>query len=372
MNLSVIQNIIQEFGTPLYVYDATRIKIQYDKLKNAFRHIDHKIHYASKANENINILEIMRDLGAGIDAVSPNEVKQALKTGFDKNDIVFTPSCAGFNEISFALDNDIRLHVGALEYIPFILENYPDRAVGLRINPGNSIGGNQKIATAHQNSKFGIPYIHLKQILSYVDKGLKIDSLHIHTGSDVKSWKDLARSVDSVFSFAKHFNNLKYIDLGSGFKVKYKAEDSEIDLESYAKHIEQKLKDFPYAVSIKFEPGKFLVSEAGILLTKANIIKKGFHKTFVGVNSGFHHLIRPMYYDAYHEIVNISNPDGEIQTYDVVGQLCEEDTFAYDRTLNEVRVGDILMIKNTGAYGYSLSSEYNLRDKPKEIVIGTI
>ena len=369
MKNDILIKIAKQYSTSAYVYDAEKIKEQYVKLQKAFKQLPYRIHYAMKANENIEILKIMQDLGLGIDAVSPSEIARALQVGFDIKDIVYTPSCPDLEELKYALDKGIHVHIGAVEYLNFIAENYPDTAIGLRINPGNSIEGNQKIATAHQNSKFGIPVRQLDTIQTYISRGLKINSLHLHTGSDVKSWKDLARSVDTVFDFAKHFSKLSYIDLGSGFKVKYQENDPEIDLQSYAQYIEKKLKTFPYAIQLKFEPGKYLVSESGVLLTKVNVVKQGFQKQFVGVNSGFHHLIRPMYYDAYHKIVNISNLQGEKQIYDVVGQLCEEDTFAYDRELSEVKAGDILAILNAGAYGYSLSSDYNLRAKPKEYLL---
>jgi len=369
MNATKLINLVKEYSSPLYVYDAEIIRNQYHKLQDAFSGFSHKIHYAMKANENPEILQIIKHLGGGIDAVSPNEIERALKIGFKKEKIIFTPSCPDLDELRFAFDQGIHVHVGATEYLPFILKNYPNTNIGLRINPGNSIEGNQKIATAHNNSKFGVPVNQIDQILDFVAQGLQIDSLHLHTGSDVKSWQDLARSVDAIFDFSKNFSNLKYIDLGSGFKVKYHKNDPDIDLKSYAEYIENKLKTIPNSIDIKFEPGKFLVSEAGVLLVKTNVVKQGFSKKFIGVNSGFHHLIRPMYYDAYHEIVNLSNPTGTIEKYDVVGQLCEEDTFAYDRDLHQVRTGDILAILNAGAYGYSLSSDYNLRDKPIEILI---
>jgi len=354
---------------PVYVYDRRVITEKYRVLQKAFSALPHQIHYAMKANENEQILKHMLELGVGVDTVSPNEIKRALSVGFQPEQIIFTPSCPAEEEIKLAFDNDIHIHLGAVEYFDYVLKNFPEKAIGLRINPANSIAGNQKIATAHNNSKFGIPVNQLEQIKAYEQKGLQIDSLHIHTGSDVKTWQDLARSVDAVFEFAKHFKGLKYIDLGSGFKVKYHQDDKEIDLNEYARYIEKKIKEFPYPLQLKFEPGKFLVSEAGVLLTKVNVVKQGFEKKFVGVNSGFHHLIRPMYYDAYHEIINLTNQGAPVEKYDVVGQLCEEDTFAYDRYVSEVRTGDILMIMNAGAYAYSMLSEYNLRDKPGQIFL---
>ncbi len=365
----VLLDLAKDQGTPLYVYDLQVVKNKNEQLKKAFKDLPYEIHYASKANENPELLRFIKDLGLGIDAVSPNEIKRALSVGFSKDKIIYTPSCPDFEELDFAFQNNIHTHIGAVEYLDFILQNYPQTPVGLRINPGNSIGGNQKIATAHQDSKFGIPYTQMDKVKQYIQKGLQVDSLHIHTGSDVKTWQDLARSVDVIFELAREFKNLKYIDLGSGFKVKYHKDDPEIDLQAYADYIRKKLDAFPYPVSVKFEPGKFLVSEAGVFLTRVNMVKQGFQKKFAGVNSGFHHLIRPMYYGAYHEIVNLSNLNGPVEKYDVVGQLCEEDTFAYDRPVSQIRRGDILMFMNAGAYAYSMVSEYNLRDKPREIIL---
>jgi diaminopimelate decarboxylase len=368
-NISKLQSLIEKYGSPIYVYSKEIIDAKYRILQEAFTDLPYQIHYAMKANENKEILSHIKKSGLGVDVVSPNEIERALKTGFTPSQIVFTPSCPDDRELKMAFDNQVKVHIGAVEYLDFVLKNYPNRKIGLRINPGNSIGGNQKIATAHQDSKFGIPYTQLETIQSYIQQGLQVDALHIHTGSDVKTWQDLARSVDVIFDFARHFNNLKYIDLGSGFKVAYQPGDTTIDLKAYARHIKKRLNEFPYPVQIKFEPGKFLISEAGVLLTKVTIVKNGFVKKFAGVNSGFHHLIRPMYYDAYHEIINISNPDDDLVNYDVVGQLCEEDTFAYGRKISRIRKGDILMIMNAGAYGFSMSMEYNLRTKPPEIFI---
>jgi len=367
---NLLIDIAETYGTPLYVYDRTVIQSQIQKLQKFFQAFSNDIHYAMKANENPEILKIMLQNGLGVDAVSVNEIKRALSVGFTKEKIIYTPSCPSEEELKFAFDRQIHTHIGATEYFDFILKNYPDTSIGLRINPGNRIGGNQKIATAHHDSKFGIPINQLEIIKKYMSKGLKIDSLHLHTGSDVKTWQDLARSVDVIFDFAQHFNHLKYIDLGSGFKVKYHPDDVEIDLKSYAEYIQKNIETLPYPIHIKFEPGKYLVSDAGVLLVKVNIVKQGVNKKFVGVNSGFHHLIRPMYYEAYHEIVNLSNTKPATEKYDIVGVLCEEDTFAHNRLLSPVKKDDILMIKNAGAYGFSMSSTYNLRDKPKEIIIG--
>jgi len=368
-NVNII-DLVKGFGSPLFVYSAGHIRKQFTKLSNAFKDIPFKIHYAMKANENPAILEIIKNAGGGIDAVSPFEIDRALNMGFDKDNVVFTPSCPHINEIKYALAIGVKIHIGAIEYFPLLGQSLKDKSVGLRINPAIGIGGNQKIATAHQDSKFGIPINYINKIKEYQQQyGFVVNAIHIHTGSNIKDVKDLKKTIDYIFNIAKEFDSLQYLDIGSGLKIKYRETDHEIDIDDYAAYIKSKLQQYGKNLKIIIEPGKFLVGNAGILVTKVNIVKKGYKKYFAGVNSGFHHLIRPMYYDAYHEIVNISNPQGEKKVYDVVGQLCEEDTFAYDRELNEVRQDDILIIKSAGAYAYSMSMEYNLRKKPKEILI---
>ncbi len=360
--------IAKEFGTPVYVYDEKKIREKFYRLRKIFLEIDHELHYAMKANENPAILKIIKALGGGIDAVSPNEIKRAIEVGFEPDHIVFTPSFPDEKEIDYAIEKGVHLHIGDTYLLEYILKKYPDYSIGLRINPETKIEGNQKIATAHSGSKFGIPLNDLAYIQTLVAKGLKINTLHIHTGSDVMKWEDLARSAQVVFDLLKDFPGVKKLDLGSGFKVKYSEESPQIDMNAYASYLKKILKEIGRDIKLIFEPGKYLVSEAGYFLVKVNGVKKGYEKTFAGVNSGFHHFIRPMYYEAYHEIINLTNPEAKLMKYDIVGQLCEEDTFAYNRYIPEIRKGDILAIKNAGAYGFSMSSEYNLRDKPMEIL----
>ena len=366
----LVDDLVKEFGTPIYVYDANHIRLQYNKLTTAFARINHRIHYAMKANENPEILNILKDLGSGIDAVSPYEIDRALNLGFKDKDIVFTPSCASIKELEYALHNNINIHIGAIEYFPMLGDSLKGKKIGLRLNPGVEIDGNQKIATAHTDSKFGIPVIFLDKVMEFQKKyGFIINSLHIHTGSDVNNMGNLKRSIEKLFEYIHLFDEIEYLDIGSGLKIKYNEADKEIDLIEYTEFIENKLKELGKDIQIKIEPGKYLVGNAGYLVTSVNIVKNGYNKQFVGVNSGFHHLIRPMYYDAYHEIVNISNLNGELKKYDVVGQLCEEDTFARDRMINSVSLGDTIIFKSAGAYAYTMAMEYNLRKKPQEILI---
>ena len=372
---SQLINIANSYGTPVYIYHAEKIKTQYDKLKEAFRNCDTRIFYACKALTNINILRYLHSLGASLDCVSINEVKLGLLAGFKKQNILYTPNCVDFNEILEAKELGVNINIDSIS----ILEQFGNKFGGtypvcIRLNPHIMAGGNFKISTGHVDSKFGIS-IHQMRHLERIVKTTKlhVTGIHMHTGSEIKDINVFLMGLEVMFSMAEHFPELKYIDLGSGFKVPYQPGDTETDVnllgekvtEAFAKYES----DTGKKLQVWFEPGKYLVSQAGYFIVKANVIKQTPATVFVGVNSGFNHLIRPMMYDAYHHIENISNLQGTERIYTVVGNICETDTFAWDRTLSEVREGDFLLFQNAGAYGFEMSSNFNSRLKPAEVLV---
>ncbi len=370
MDKKLLLEIAQEYGTPAYVYDLKKIREQYNKLTSIFEGLDLEVHYAVKANANPAVIETLHEQGAGFDTVSTEEIDHLLALGIRPGDIIYTPSCPSEEELAKAFEKGVRVHIAAMEYLPFVAANYPDHPIGLRLNPDVEIGGNMKMATAHAMSKFGIPWTRHKELMKQLKKNpLNVEGLHVHLGSDVHILNDLKRGVNFITKAAKLFPDLKYLDLGSGLKVKYHNHDTEIDLHAYAEHIREKTAELDRPLKIILEPGKFLTAEAGVFLMRVNVVKRGALKTFAGVNTGFNHMIRPMYYEAYHRIENLSNPEGKQQIYDVVGNLCEEDTFARSRKISEIRKGDILALYNAGAYGYVMASHYNLRPLPKEIAV---
>ncbi len=365
----LLLDIARHYGTPAYVYDLEDVRMRYLHLKDALKGLPADIHYAVKANAHPEILRTLLEMGSGADCVSVQEVEHVLEAGFPPGKVLYTPSCPTEAELRRAFELGVRVHIGALEYLPWVAEHYPGRPIGLRLNPDVRIEGNLKIATAHAGSKFGIPWTQSKELMKLLRKRpLRVTGLHVHIGSDVHSWEDLARGVDFLTEIAEEFPDLTYLDFGSGLKVPYRKGDKEIDLAAYAGHIARRMKALPH-LRIKLEPGKFLVARSGVFLMQVSTVKQTPFKTFAGVNTGFNHMLRPMYYDAYHRIENLSNPEGKMQTYDVVGNLCEEDTFARARKLPEVRKGDILALHNAGAYGYVMASHYNLRPLPKEIIV---
>lgn len=366
--------IAQEFGTPLYVYDAEKIKQQYQKLSKAFDK-QTRFFYACKALSNINILKVVEQQGAGLDCVSINEVQLGLRAGFTPERILFTPNCVDLAEIEAAMQLGVHINIDNIS----ILEQFGNKYAGaypifIRINPHIFAGGNYKISTGHIDSKFGISIHQLRHIERIMKStGLNIEGLHMHTGSEIKDADVFVQGLEIMFEVAEHFPNLKYIDMGSGFKVPYSKEEIETDVQALGKKVLKAFDKFQKAsnkeLMLWFEPGKYIVSESGHFLVKTNVIKQTTATVFVGVNSGFNHLIRPMFYDAYHNIENISNPKGPERIYTVVGNICETDTFAWDRKLNEVKEGDVLVFRNAGAYGYEMSSNFNSRLKPAEVLI---
>ncbi len=368
-------NIANEYGTPVYVYHAEKITEQYTKLKNAFQQSNTRFFYASKALTNINILKHIRSLGCNIDCSSINEVHLALKAGFDPVNVLYTSNGIAFSEIEEAVKLGVNVNIDSLSNLEKFGKKYGHQyPVGIRLRPNIMAGGNLKISTGHEKSKFGIPIEQLDKILSLVsENNIFIAGLHIHTGSEIKDVSVFMQVANIFFDLVPHFPEVRFLDLGGGFKVPYKEDETGTDIgllgqkvgEILAKLKQVHQRDF----EAWFEPGKFIVSESGYFITQVNVLKQSGSISFAGVNSGFNHLIRPMFYEAYHRIQNISNPTGPLQHYTVVVNICETDTFAWDRPLHEIREGDYLVFYNAGAYGFEMASNYNSRFKPAQVLV---
>lgn len=370
-----VATLCKEFGTPLYVYDGEKIIHQLKTLKNAFMDTDVRVKYAAKALTNISILKLLKKHGSGVDVVSINEAQLALGAGFVPGEIMFTPSGVDFAEITEGVDAGLNINLDNLSVLEKFGKKYGNTyPCCVRLNPHIMAGGNYKISTGHGNSKFGISVYQLPHIMQLVQHyQIEINGLHIHTGSEITETDVFLKMAEILFGIARDFPALKFIDFGGGFKVAYKEGDMVTNIYDLGLKLSKSFNEFYHSYGRKMElwiePGKYLVSEAGYLFVTANVVKSTPSVTFVGVNSGLNHLIRPMMYDAYHEIVNTSNPTGSQKIYTVVGNICETDTIGADRKLNEVREGDLLAIKNAGAYGYSMSSNYNSRFRPAEVLI---
>lgn len=368
-------SIAKEFGTPVYVYHAERMQQQLSVLQQAFAGCNAKFFYACKALTNINILKLIKQYGANLDCVSIYEVQLGLKAGFAPQQILFTPNCVDFDEIEQGKALGVNINIDNIS----ILEQFGNKYGGsypvcIRLNPHIMAGGNFKISTGHVDSKFGISVHQVRHIERIVKTTrMHVHGIHIHSGSEIKDVNVFLEGLEVMLETANHFPDLKFIDLGSGFKVPYQKDDVQTDVQGLGKKLAERFaayeKETGKQLEIWFEPGKFIVSEAGYFVVKANVIKQTTATVFVGVNSGFNHLIRPMFYESYHRIENISNPGGPERIYTVVGNICETDTFAWDRKINEVREGDYLVFYNAGAYGFEMSSNFNSRLKPAEVLV---
>ena len=372
---NILFEVSKKYGLPVYVYDKNKIISQYSKLRNAFNNIDNlHINYAAKALSNINILNIMKDVGCGIDAVSIQEVELALYVGFKTDQIFYTPSGVELSEIKKAFKLGVQINIDNISALKKITKNLSNVKLGIRLNPNVRAGGNSKISVGDSESKFGLNISEIQEAKKIIsENNISINGLHIHTGSDIEDINSFLKACDFVFEQAKGFNELEFLDFGSGFKVKYFENDSETDVIELGKRLGDKFLKFnskrKNKVRMHIEPGKFLVSECGYFLTKVNYVNNRTNKNFIHVNSGLNHFVRPMFYGSKHAIENISSNYEEIKNYSVVGYICETDTFSENVKLKKTQEGDILCFKNAGAYCFSMSSNYNSRFKPPEVLV---
>ncbi|MGL2966910.1 diaminopimelate decarboxylase [Flavobacterium sp. XGLA_31] len=374
MQPSELVALAQEFGDPLYVYDAGKIESQYNRLATAFSKVEKlRINYAMKALSNLTILKLLKKLGSGLDTVSIQEVQLGLHAGFTPDKIIFTPNGVSFEEIEEVAKLGVQINIDNLSVLEHFGTKHPKVPVCIRINPHVMAGGNENISVGHIDSKFGISIYQIPHVLRIVENTkMTINGIHMHTGSDILDIEVFLYAAEILFDAAKQFKNLEFLDFGSGFKVPYKKDDIETNIEELGKKLTKRFlafeKEYGSELTLAFEPGKFLVSEAGYFLAKVNVIKQTTSTVFAGIDSGFNHLIRPMFYGSQHTIENISNPKGKERFYTVVGYICETDTFANNRRISEIHEGDILCFRNAGAYCFSMSSNYNSRFKPAEVL----
>jgi diaminopimelate decarboxylase len=368
-------SIADRFGTPVYVYDGGKIVSQYRALKAAFAGTDVRIKYACKALNNPVVLRLLRGEGAGIDAVSLNEIDLALMAGYRPREVLYTPNCVSIDEYRAAVERGVRINIDNISMLDRFGHEYGGSVpVCVRVNPHIYAGGTPHIQTGHIDSKFGISIHQLRHVHRIVaSHAMKVEGLHMHTGSDILDPDVFLRGAELLYEAAGAFPDLAFLDLGSGFKVSYQEGDITTDIDALGRALGGSFASFCSSygrpLELWFEPGKFIVSEAGVLLVRVNVVKQTTATLFAGVDSGQNHLIRPMFYDAYHRIVNVSNPAGTPRIYSVVGYICETDTLGYDRKLSEVREGDVLAIMNAGAYGYTMSNNYNARPRPAEVLV---
>ena len=367
-------DVASEFGNPVYVYDSEKIASQFQRLTTAFSKIGNlRINYATKALSNISILKLMRQMGSGLDTVSIQEVQLGLAAGFEPQAIIYTPNGVSLNEIEAVAKLGVQINIDNLSLLEQFGARHPKTPVCIRINPHVMAGGNSNISVGHIDSKFGISIHQIPHLLRIVENtAMNINGIHMHTGSDILDIDVFLHAAEILFDTAKHFKGLEFLDFGSGFKVPYHENDIETNIEELGKKLSERFiafcKEYSSDLQLIFEPGKFLVSQAGHFVSQVNVVKQTTSTVFAQVDSGFNHLIRPMLYGSHHHIENLSNPKGKERFYSVVGYICETDTFGNNRKIAEITEGDLLVFRNCGAYCFSMASNYNSRYRPAEVL----
>ncbi len=379
-----VSELAQKFGTPLYAINERRIRENYRRLSAALsgKYPKVRIHYAIKANSNLNILEILNSEGAYIDAVSVNETLAAIEAGFAGEKILFTGTNVSDEELEALTANGIRVNVDSHSAFERLAKIKVPDFISFRINPEVGAGHHSHVITGGKDSKFGIWETDGVEAYRKAKKAdVKRFGIHMHIGSNILHVKDftvaLAHFMDIAGKISKEVEvEFEFINIGGGLGVPYKPEAGELDLEQYCNEVLglfwQKIKEHglgePYFC---IEPGRYLVADAAVLLTRVNTLKRTPHKNFAGVDAGFNILVRPAMYDSYHHIlVDGKSGERENETYDVVGPVCESGDFlAKGRMLPKLEEGDLLAVLTAGAYGYSMSSNYNLRPRAAEVLV---
>ncbi len=370
-------DLSKKYGTPLYVYDGNLIKKRYHEMFKFIPYSKLQIYYAMKANYNPHILRLLAKEGSSIDAVSPGDVLLAIKCGFSSDKILFTANKISDIEMHEVQELGVLFNIGSLSRLEKYGKAYPNSEVCIRFNPDVVAGAHEFIKTGGEATKFGILLSNVEKVLAISEKyNLQIVGIHEHTGSGIPETVQMQKGMKNILNIItrERFPYLRFVDFGGGFKVPYHPDEGELDYFSFGKEVVELFEGFCSGfgreLEMYFEPGKYLVAESGKLIVEATTLKNNQSKKIVGVNSGFPQLIRPMFYSAYHHIRNLSNPDGDLQIYDIVGNICESgDCFAANRELPEIREDDILIIETAGAYCYSMGSVYNMRAMPAEVLI---
>ncbi len=374
MNHDILTQIAERYSTPVYVYDKAVIVKKYRRLNAAIGFSPKKIYYASKANSNIAILKLFRDLGCSVDVVSPGELFLALKAGFKPSQILFTGNNLTVSEMEYAVANNVLMTVDSLSQMETYGKINPGSNVCVRINPNLGAGHHKHVITGGLQSKFGIYYTEINEIKRKAEKfDLKIIGVHMHIGSGILEYALLLKGISSLLEVAAHFAEVQFIDIGGGLGIPYRSKESPLNLEEFGRELTSLVRKWVKVnkeITLVLEPGRFLVAESGVLLTRVTAVKRNPKYTFVGVDTGFNHLMRPAVYDAYHEIQLINNDSRKMEIVTVCGNICESgDVFAKKRDLPQLREGDLLGIENVGAYGFSMASQYNARVLPAEVLV---
>jgi diaminopimelate decarboxylase len=372
--------LIEKFGSPLYVYSESILRDRCRELKNLVDYPRFFVNYSVKANTSLAILKIVREEGLLADALSPGEIFLNLQAGFKPEEIFFVSNNAGDDELLYAVEKDILVSVDSLSQLERYGKLNPESRVAVRFNPGVGAGHHKKVVTGGSDTKFGVNAEYLSEVKALLEKyKLRLVGINQHIGSLFMTGEPYLEGVISLLNIAKQFDGLEFIDIGGGLGIPYRKQDDEarLDLKALNEKLSPILNDFAKEyggeLAFKIEPGRYTVAECGILLGKVNSVKYNGKKKFIGTDIGFNVLMRPVLYDAHHDIEIYRSSEivsDKEETVTIVGNICESgDILAADRLLPEIYEDDILGVLDAGAYGYAMGSIYNSRPRPAEILI---
>jgi len=372
--------IAEKYGTPLYVYNERILREKCRDLKNMVTYPNFVVDYSAKANSNLAFLEIVKSEGLEVDAMSPGEIYIEKLAGFESDEIFFICNNVSEEEMMYAINEDVLISVDSVEQLEQYGKLNPGGKIAIRLNPGVGAGHHEKVVTAGKNTKFAINPEYIPEVKEILTKyNLKLVGINQHIGSLFMDGKAFVESTLNLLEMAKEFDDLEFIDMGGGFGIPYHKEDNEakLDVKELGEKIDEVLYKFAkeYGKEIKFriEPGRYISAECAVLLGKVHSVKNNHETKYVGCDIGFNVLQRPIMYDSYHGVELFRKGDKvseKTEKVTVVGNICESgDILAKDRVLPEIFKGDTLCVLDAGAYGYSMSSNYNNRLRPAEVLI---
>ena len=367
-------DLIKKYGSPIYVYSENIIREKCNDMKNLVNFPNFTVNYSAKANSNLHLLKIIHDEGLTVDAMSPGEIYVEHKAGFTPDRILYISNNVSKEEFKYAIEAGVKISVDSLSQLEMYGKLNPGGEVFVRFNPGVGAGHHEKVITGGKNTKFGVDYIFIDDVKAILQKyNLKLIGVNHHIGSHFDDGDLYIAGVKSLLKIAKHFNSLKYIDFGGGFGLPNKQSDDYLNIKKLGSRLDELLKEelpnFDENITFMVEPGRYISAESGILLGTVHSVKTNYNKKYIGTDLGFNTFIRHTLYDAVHEIEVFNNSEEQEQVT-VVGNICESgDIIAKDRSLPKIKENDIIGIRNAGAYGYSMCSNYNNRLRPAEVLI---
>lgn len=373
-------DLAERFGTPLYVYNERILRQRCRDLKGLVTYPKFVVDYSAKANCSLAFLQIVKSEGLEVDAMSPGEIYAELKAGFAPREIFYICNNVSAQEMQFAIDAGVITSVDSLDQLEQYGQLNPGGEVAVRFNPGIGAGHHAKVVTAGKKTKFAVGPEAIPQVKEILKKyRLTLIGINQHIGSLFMTGEAFVASVEHLLDIAKQFPDLQFVDMGGGFGIPYHKEDGEapIDLKDLGGHLDKLLyrfaEEYGRPLTFRIEPGRYISAECAVLLGRVHAVKENYGTKYIGTDLGFNVLQRPVMYDAYHGIEvyrGNDTPSAHTEPVTVVGNICESgDILAKDRELPQILKGDVLGVLDAGAYGFTMSSTYNNRLRPAEVLL---